>query len=168
MLLASLSLVLLTGCSGFWTAQGDASRSNAEARRIAAQAQRDNAQAAIIDAQARGTLAESQAQALTTSVDAVVQLATVDDKYATIFAGLLFLVLGAVFAVVVILVYRGFRPHAPEDRPKPKGILIDTPHGPIAMIQEPNESQADFFMRVRDVRALTGKDVISGYIDERR
>ena len=159
----------MTGCSGFWTAQGDASRSNAEARRIAAQAQRDNAQAAIIDAQARGTLAESQAQALTTSVDAVVQLATVDDKYATVFAVLLFLVLGAVAAVVVILVYRGFRPHAPvEDRPKPKGVLIETPHGPIAMIQEPNESQADFFMRVRDVRALTGKDVISGYIDERR
>jgi Flp pilus assembly protein TadB len=161
------SLVILTGCDGFWKSQGDAAKSNAEARRIAAQAERDNAQAAIIDAQSRGTLAESQAQALTTSVDAVVQLSTVDDKYATIFALLLFVVVGPLVAAVGFMVYRGFRPaRVVEERPKPLGALIDTPYGRIAVIQEPGEPVNAFYFRVNRTKALVPKEMTDAHLLE--
>ena len=64
------AVLLLAGCGSFWEAQGDASRANAQAALRRADAERQNAEAAIIDAQARGSLAESQAQALTTTIDA--------------------------------------------------------------------------------------------------
>jgi len=62
--------VLLAGCGSFWEDQGAASRTSAEARLRQAEAERQNAQAAIIDAEARGALAQSQARALTTAMDA--------------------------------------------------------------------------------------------------
>lgn len=158
-------LVLLSGCGSFWEDQGEASRTQAQAALRRAEAERQNAQAAIIDAEARGALAESQAAALSTTIDAnadlmrqAVSLAD-NGEYVWIIAGLSLGML--VFAGWVIWTMAR-RPAAAPAPPPPqivpqivpqigRGVTIETVAGTIRLVQEPEETRYHFMLRVRSL-----------------
>lgn len=141
-------LVLLSGCASFWEDQGTAAVTGAEARRAQAEAAQENARAAIIDAEARGTMAESQAQALTQSVDAVVDLAD-DGEYVGAFAAIAFAVLG--FASLVIWVTHR-RPAMPAPPPR-KMAVIEAGGQRLQLEQGADETPAAFVWRVQQIAA---------------
>jgi len=160
-LLAIAAPLLLAGCSDFWQAQGDASRQNANAALRRAEAERQNAQAAIIDAQARGALAESQAAALTTTIDANVDLARQaisladNGEYVVLFALVALAGLGlAAFGIwsgarrpVVIPAHQ-----PPSTLPALKpGITIESIAGPVRLEQADGETRYHFMLRVREI-----------------
>jgi hypothetical protein len=160
----ALAALLLAGCGDYWADQGQASRTAAEARRLQAEAQRQSAQAQIIDAQARGSLAESQAKALTTTINAnadltrqAISLAD-NSEYIWLFAGI------AVFGLAIggLGVYLAGRrqvmvvPSAPEPpvvmRPALKpGITIESIAGPVRIEQQDGETRYHYMLRVRQV-----------------
>lgn len=154
-----MAAVLLAGCGSFWEAQGDASRANAQAALRRADAERQNAQAAIIDAEARGSLAESQAHALRTTINAnadltrqAVRLAD-HSEYVWLFAVLSFAVL--VFAGWSIWTMARRPAAAPAAPPRfdvpqiERGITIETVAGPVRLVQAPDETRYHFMVRVR-------------------
>ena len=144
---AMIAVMVLAGCGSFWQDQGTASRTQAEARLRQAEAARQNAQAAIIDAESRGALAESQAHALRTTIDANADLTRQavsmadNSEYVWVFASIALAVL--VFAGLVVgLVMR--RPTASR-----QVATIETMDGTtLRMIQEPAETHAAFLLRV--------------------
>lgn len=154
MLLVSIS-VLGGGCAGFWADQGEAAKSTARAREIAAQAAQDNARAAVIEAQSTGALAKSQAEALDRTIVALVDLSTVDDKYAMIFAGFLLLVLVGIGIGVFILLSSRTNP-GPVQPNKPYGMLIETRNGIVPLVQKPEETVHQFYLRVMRTKAELG------------
>ena len=164
-ILLALAALLLAGCGDYWQDQGQASRTAAEARRIQAEAERQSAQAQIIDAEARGALAESQAHALTTTINAnadltrqAISLAD-QGEYVWLFAGIAALGL-AIGALGVYLAGRRpvvmlpSTPPAPAPPPALKpGIVIESIAGPVRVEQQPGESRYHFMIRVRQVAA---------------
>jgi len=165
-----VGLVLLSGCGSFWEDQGTASRTSAEARLRQAEAERQNAQAAIIDAEARGALAESQAAALSTTIDANADLmrhavALADSgEYVWLFAGLAFGVLG--FAGWTIWMMARRPAAAPAATPAPRQIAVIEAAGERFQLEQgEQESHAAFLFRVqvlaeraaeREQKLLTG------------
>ena len=141
----ALAVLMLSGCGSFWEDQGTAAVSNADARRAQAEAARQNAEAAIIDAQARGALAESQARALTQSVNAVVDLAD-DGEYVGAFAAIAFAVLG--FAGWAI--WATHRHPAPPARKK---AVIEAGGRLLQLEQGADETPAAFVWRVEQIAA---------------
>ena len=160
-------VLLLAGCGSFWEDQGAASRTAAEARLRQAEAQRQNAQAAIIDAEARGALANSQARALTTAMDANASLtrqavALADrGEYVWLGAGLAVLGLaigglGLVLAArrpVVIVPAQQASPAQQLSRPQ-RGIIIESEVGGRVLVEpEPGETRYYYMQRVRQIAA---------------
>lgn len=155
------ALFVFAGCGSFWQAQGDASRTSAQARLRSAEAERQNAQAAIIDAEARGALAESQAAALTTTINAnadltrsAISLAD-NGEYVILFA----VIALAGLALAAFGIWSGARrPVAiPTHQPpvmlpalKP-GITIESIAGPVRLEQADGETRYHFMIRVRDL-----------------
>ncbi len=148
-------LVLLSGCGSYWEDKGTASRTSADAQLRQAEAARQNAQAAIIDAEARGSLAESQAHALRTTIDANADLTRQavsmadNSEYVWVFAGIAFAVLA--FAGLTIWIME--RRAAPATAPPPverrrQWLTIETSDGPVRMIQESHETPEQFTVRV--------------------
>lgn len=165
-----LAGLVLAGCGSFWEAQGEASRTSAQARLRQAEAERQNAQAAIIDAEARGALAQSQADALRTTINANASLtrqavALADrSEYVWIFVGLAFAVLA--FAGWTIWMM-GRRPAAaPAAAPAPRQIAVIEAAGERFQLEQgEQESHAAFLFRVqvlaeraaeREQKLLTG------------
>lgn len=156
--------VLLAGCGSFWEDQGAASRTSAEARLRQAEAQRQNAQAAIIDAEARGALAESQAGALTTAMDANADLTrqtvALADRGEYIWLGAGLAVLGLVIGGFGMLLAARrpvvIMPTAPEPprqlaRPRP-GIIIESEVGGRLLVEpEEGETRYYYMQRVRQI-----------------
>ena len=151
-------LVLLSGCGSFWEDQGTASRTSAEARLRQAEAERQNAEAAIIDAQGRGALAESQAHALRTTIDANADLTRQavsmadNSKYVWVFAGLAFAVLAFAGWTIWTMARRPAAPASPARIDVPqieRGVTIETVAGTIRLVQEPEETRYHFMVRVR-------------------
>ena len=168
--LALLALVL-SGCGPFWESQGAASEANAQAALRRAEAERQNAQAAIIDAEGRGALAESQAHALRTTIDANADLTRQavnmadSSEYVWLFAGLGFAVLG--FAGWTIwLMARRPAAAAPAAAPAPRQIAVIEAAGERFQLEQgEQESHAAFLFRVqvlaeraaeREQKLLTG------------
>lgn len=156
------ALLVLTGCGSFWEDQGTASKTAAQARLSQAEAARQNAQAAIIDAEGRGALAESQARALTRTIDANADLTRQaigladNGEYVWLFAGLAFGVLAFAGWTIWTMARRpAAAPAAPpriEVLPQlERGITIQTVAGPIRLVQAPEETRYHFVMRVRAV-----------------
>lgn len=137
-------MLVMAGCGSFWEDQGTASRTSAEARLRQAEAARQNAQAAIIDAQARGALADSQADALRSSIDSLVDLAD-DGEYVWLFAGLAFAIL-AFAGWAIWATHR--RPAAPPPEAPRQIVMLETPAGPVRMIREARETPEQFALRV--------------------
>ena len=151
-------LVLLSGCGSFWEDQGTASRTSAEARLRQAEAERQNAEAAIIDAQGRGALAESQAHALRTTIDANADLTRQavsmadNSKYVWVFAGLAFAVLAFAGWTIWTMARRPAAPASPARIDVPqieRGVTIETVAGTIRLVQEPEVTRYHFMVRVR-------------------
>lgn len=157
-----LAALLLSGCGSFWEAEGEANRTRAQAALRQAEAERQNAQAAIIDAEARGALAQSQARALTTAMDAnadltrqAVSLAD-NGEYVLVLA---LVALAALGLALVVVVMHGRRPAAAErDVRQPAvlpalkpGITIESIAGPLRIEQQPGETRYHFMVRVRKV-----------------
>lgn len=136
--------MMLAGCGSYWEDQGTASRTSAEARLRQAEAARENARAAIIDAEARGSLAESQAYALRSSIDSLVDLAD-DGEYVWLFAGLAFGVL-AFAGWAIWATHR--RPAAPPAETPRQIVMLETAQGPVRMIREQQETPEQFALRV--------------------
>jgi len=159
--------VLLAGCGSFWEDQGAASRTSAEARLRQAEAERQNAQAAIIDAEARGALAQSQARALTTAMDANADLTrqavALADRGEVLWLGAGLAVLGLVIGGLgLVLAARRpvvMVPTAPESatrqlaRPQ-RGIIIESEFGGRLLVEPAEGEPRSYYMqRVRQVAA---------------
>ena len=163
--LALLALVL-SGCGSFWESQGEASKANAQAALRRAEAERQNAQAAIIDAEARGSLAESQAKALTTAMDANSDLTR--QAVALADNGEYVVVLGAValaalaLALVVVMTHSRRPAAAQQDAPMvvERGLVIETPSGPVQMLQAPGESRRELVARVQMLAAVSAAQML--------
>ena len=169
-LVVFMAALLLAGCGSFWEYQGEASRTASEARLRQAEAARQNAAAAIIDAEGRGQLAESQARALTTTINANADLtrqavALADSsEYVWLFAGLAFAVLG--FAGWTIWMMARRPAAAATEAPAPRRIaVIEAAGGRFQLEQGEQESHAAFLFRVnalaervaeREQKLLTG------------
>ena len=144
-----LAVLMLSGCGSFWEDQGTAAVSNADARRAQAEAARQNAQAAIIDAEARGAMAESQADALRQSVDAVVNLAD-DGEYVWAFAAITF----AVLAFAGLTIWATHRqPAIPAPPPARKMARIEAGGRLLQLEQGADETPAAFVWRVEQIAA---------------
>lgn len=160
----ALAALLLAGCGDFWADQGQASRTSAEARRIQAEAERQSAQAQIIDAQARGNLAESQAHALTTTINANADLtrqavALADNsEYIWLFAGIAVVGLG-IGAMGIwqagrrpVMVVPAAEPRVQVTTPALKpGITIESIAGPVRIEQQEGETRYHYMLRVRQM-----------------
>jgi len=159
--------VLLAGCGSFWEDQGAASRTSAEARLRQAEAERQNAQAAIIDAEARGALAQSQARALTTAMDANASLTrqavALADRGEVLWLGAGLAVLGLVIGglglvlaarrPVVIVPAQQASPAQQLSRPQ-RGIIIESEAGGRVLVEpEPGETRYYYMQRVRQIAA---------------
>ena len=161
-----LATLLLSGCGSFWQAEGEANRTRAQAALRSAEAERQNAQAAIIDAEARGALAESQAEALTTAMDANVDLTRQAISLADNGEYLLVLALVALAALalaLVVVILHARRPAAvQQDSPvtAERGLVIETPYGPVQMLQAPGESRREFVARVQMLAAVSAAQMI--------
>lgn len=161
----------LSGCGGYWDAQGDAARTSAQARLGQAEAARQSAQAAIIDAEARGALASSQAEALTTAMRANSDLAQTaisiadNSEYTWLVAGLLLLVIACMVIAVVALARRQpaviIQPAAMIEPPRPRAIVIETPAGAVAVEPQPGETRAAYMQRVRQIADQLNSRMIS-------
>ncbi len=158
-IILAAAALLLAGCGDFWADQGRASRTSAEARLRQAEAARQNAQAAIIDAEARGALAKSQAEALTmamrTNTDITRQAIDIADssEYVWLFAGLAALALVLAVVAVVAIARRTERQQAP-----PRQIAtIEAAAGVVRLVQEPDESHAEFLMRIHAAALLAAE-----------
>lgn len=152
-----LAGLVLAGCGSFWEAQGDASRTSAEARLRQAEAERQNAQAAIIDAEARGAMAESQAQALTTAMDANVDITRQaisladNGEYVWLFAALAFGVLAFAGWTIWAMARRPASQAAP---PAPRQVAIIEAAGErLRLEQGEQETPAAFVFRVEQIAA---------------
>lgn len=166
--------LLLSGCGSFWESQGEASEANAQAALRRADAERQNAEAAIIDAEARGSLAESQAKALTTTINANADLT----KQAISLAdnGEYVVVLGAValaalaLALVVVMTHSRRPAAVQQDAPMvvERGLVIDTPYGPVQMLQAPGESRREFVARVQLLAAVSAAQMLPAPKDGQR
>lgn len=157
----TVALLLLAGCGDYWTSQGAASRTSAEARLRQAEAARQNAQAAIIDAEARGAMAESQARALTmamqTNTDITRQAIRIADnsEYVWLFAGLAAL---ALVLAVVAVVGMARRTGSAQAQPQPRQIAtIEAIDGQVRLVQEPGESHGAFLMRIHAAALLAAE-----------
>ena len=144
-----LASLLLAGCGDYWADQGAASRMSSEARLR-------NAQAAILDAEARNTMADSQADALRTSVDAVVDLAGSGEEYVWLFAGIAFAAL-AFAGWAIWATHRQPTAPAPPDTPR-HVVMLETPAGPVRMIREQQETPEQFALRVAMLAAKLSAD----------
>lgn len=166
LLLVLLAGLLLSGCGSFWESQGEASRTSAEAQLRRAEAARQSAQAQIIDAEARGALAESQAAALTTTIRANVDLTERAISLAD--NGEYVVVLGAValaalaLALVVVMTHSRRPAAAQQDAPMvvERGLVIETPFGPVQMLQAPGETRREFVARVQMLAAVSAAQMI--------
>lgn len=160
-------VLLLAGCGSFWEDQGAASRTAAEARLRQAEAQRQNAQAAIIDAEARGALADSQARALTTAMDANADLTrqavALADRSEILWLGAGLAVLGLVIGGLglllaarrpVVVVPTAPAPPARQlSQPRP-GIIIESDVGGRLLVEpEEGETRYYYMQRVRQIAA---------------
>ncbi len=170
-ILVILAGLVLAGCGSFWEAQGDASRTSAEARLRQAEAERQNAQAAIIDAEARGAMAESQSRALTTAMDANVDITKQaisladNGEYVWLFAALAFGVLGFAGWTIWMMARRPAAAPAAAP-PAPRQIaVIEAAGRRFELEQGEGESHAAFLFRVqvlaeraaeREQKLLTG------------
>ncbi len=169
-----LLALLATGCGSFWESQGAASEANAQAALRRAEAERQNAQAAIIDAEARGTLAESQAEALTTTIDANVDLARQAISLADNGEYVLVLALVAMAALglaLVVVITQGRRPAAAQqDAPMvvERGLVIETAYGPVQMLQTPGETRREFVARVQLLAAVSAAQMLPAPKDGRK
>lgn len=158
-----LAGLVLAGCGSFWEAQGEASRTSAQARLRQAEAERQNAQAAIIDAEAHGALAQSQADALRTTINANASLtrqavALADrSEYVWIFVGLAFAVLAFAGWTIWMMARRpAAEPPARRSMLLERGITIETAAGPVRLVQEPGESHEMYVLRVATLAAAVG------------
>jgi hypothetical protein len=166
LIVLALATLLLTGCGSFWQAQGEASQTQAEAALRRAEAARQSAQAQIIDAEARGSLAESQAKALTTAMDANADLTR--QAVALADNGEYVAVLGAValaalaLALVVVMTHSRRPAAAQQDAPLvvERGLVIETPYGPVQMLQAPGESRREFVARVQLLAAMSAAQML--------
>lgn len=167
LLVVAVAALLLTGCGSFWQAQGEASRTQAQAALRRAEAERQSAQAQIIDAEARGALAESQARALTTTINAnadltrqAISLAD-NGEYVVVLA---VVALAAVGLALVVVLMHGRRP-APAAPATPeivqRGLVIETPFGPVQAIQAPGESRREFVARVQMLAAVSAAQMLA-------
>lgn len=160
------ALFVFAGCGSFWQAQGEASQTQAEAALRRAEAARQSAQAQIIDAESRGALAESQARALTTAMDANSDLTRQAVSLAD--NGEYVVVLGAValaalaLALVVVMTHSRRPAAAQQDAPMvvERGLVIETPYGPVQMLQAPGESRREFVARVQILAAVSAAQMI--------
>ena len=167
LLVVVLAGLLLSGCGSFWESQGEASRTQAQAALRRAEAERQSAQAQIIDAEARGALAQSQAKALTTAMDANVDITRQAISLAD--NGEYVVVLGAVSLAalalaLVVVVTHGRRPTAAQaDAPMvvERGLVIETPFGPVQMLQAPGESWREFVARVQMLAAVSAAQMLA-------
>lgn len=174
MIILLLAGLLLSGCGSFWESQGAASEANAQAALRRADAERQNAQAAIIDAQGRGALAESQAAALTTTINAnadltrqAISLAD-NGEYVVVLA---LVALGALGLALAVVVMHGRRPAAVhQDAPvvMERGLVIETPYGPVQMLQAPGESRREFVARVQMLAAVSAAQMLPAPKDGQR
>ena len=159
--------VLLAGCGGYWADPGKASKVSAEARLRQAEAERQNAQAAIIDAEARGALAQSQARALTTAMDANADLTrqavALADRSEILWLGAGLAVLGLVTGGLGLLL-AARRPVVvvPAQQASPaqqlsrtqRGIIIESEVGGRVLVEpEPGETRYYYMQRVRQIAA---------------
>jgi hypothetical protein len=168
-----VAALLLAGCSSFWEDQGTASRLSAEARRVSALAAQRDAEAAIIDAEARGSLAESQAHALRTTIDANADLTRQavsmadDGEYVWVFAAIAFAVLAFAGLVIWAMARRPAPAPPPVERHQPRQWLtIETSSGLVRMIQEPHETQQEFTLRVALLAARLSEAETAGRLLE--
>lgn len=167
LIVLALMALLLSGCGSFWESQGEASRTQAQAALRRAEAERQNAEAAIIDAQGRAGLAESQAKALTTTIRANVDLTERAISLAD--NGEYVVVLGAVAVAalalaLVVVVMQGRRPAAPAPAAPEivqRGLVIETPFGPVQAIQAPGESRREFVARVQMLAAVSAAQMLA-------
>lgn len=161
-IILALAGLLLAGCGDYWTSQGAASRTSAEARLRQAEAARQSAQAAIIDAEARGALAESQAQALTmamqTNTDITRQAIRIADnsEYVWLFAGLAALALLLAVVAVVSMARRTERQQQPQAQPR-QIATIEAGGGAVRLVQEPGESHGEFLLRIHAAALLAAE-----------
>lgn len=157
-ILVILAGLVLAGCGSFWEAQGDASRTSAEARLRQAEAERQNAQAAIIDAEARGAMAESQAQALTTAMDANVDITRQaisladNGEYVWLFAALAFGVLAFAGWTIWAMARRPVSQAAAPALPRQIAI-IEAAGERLRLEQGEQETPAAFVFRVEQIAA---------------
>lgn len=165
LLIVVLAALALSGCGSFWESQGEASRTQAQAALRRAEAERQSAQAQIIDAEARGALAESQAHALTTTINANADLtrqaiSLADNGEYVVVLGAV--ALAAVALALVVVVMHGRRPAAPA-APEivQRGLVIETPFGPVQAIQAPGESRREFVARVQMLAAVSAAQMLA-------
>ena len=175
---ALLAVLLLSGCGSFWESQGEASRTQAQAALRRAEAERQNAEAAIIDAAARGALAESQARALTTAMDANVYLTRQalrladNGEYVVVLAVVALAALA--LAMVVVIRQHGGRPATPEMPALPAGqadrvVSISAPDGrTLRLVQEEGESWDDFVAQVQALSAVSAAQMLAAPKDGQR
>ena len=165
----AIAVLLLTGCGSFWESQGEASRTQAQAALRRAEAERQSAQAQIIDAEARGALAQSQARALMTAMDANSDLtrqavALADNgEYVVVLGAVALAALGLALAVVVTVMQGQRWPAAAQpDAPVmvERWLVIETPLGPVQAIQAPGETRREFVERVQLLAAMSAAQMI--------
>lgn len=152
LLISLLALLAMAGCGSYWADQGAASRTSAEARLRQADAARQSAQAAIIDAEARGALAQSQAQALTAAMNQNSRL-TRDIVDLVDNSEFVWLLGGVAVLALLVAAAAWRRPLAPPITP-PRLVQvaqIETVAGRIELIQQPDESPAQFVSRLQAV-----------------
>lgn len=169
-----LAGLLLSGCGSFWESQGAASEANAQAALRRAEAERQNAQAAIIDAEARGALAQSQAEALTTTIDANVDLTRQaisladNGEYVLVLA---LVAMGALALAAVVVILHARRPAAAQQGAPlvvERGLVIETPYGPVQMLQAPGETRREFVARVQLLAAISAAQMLPAPKDSQR
>ena len=167
------ALFVFAGCGSFWESQGEASRTSAEAQLRRAEAARQSAQAQIIDAEARGALAQSQAEALTTTIDANVDLTRQaisladNGEYVLVLA---LVAMGALALAAVVVILHARRPAAAQqDAPLvvERGLVIETPYGPVQMLQAPGETRREFVTRVQLLAAVSAAQMLPAPKDRR-
>lgn len=178
LLIVVLAALVLSGCASFWQAQGEASRTQAQAALRRAEAERQSAQAQIIDAEARGALAESQARALTTTINAnadltrqAISLAD-NGEYVVVFGAV---AVAALVLALVVVAMHGRRPgtSAPM-RVLPAGqadrvVSISAPDGRIlTLVQEAGESWDDFMVQVQALSAVSAAQMLAAPKDGQR
>lgn len=163
MLLAAIvTLAMLSaGCADYWSDQGQAAKTSAQARLASSEASVTAAegQAALDQAQAAalGDLAEKNTEIAQQALDA----ALADDSTGAWVAALAmaFVALGAVTVIAVAALRNAghngqYGRGVVIDAPAMRGLTIETPAGKLLLPQEPGETRQAYLLRARNMAEL--------------